>query len=212
MLNLKILRLTAWLLLIATLISLISGFFSLKPFLASWLPAGLALQLHIGLAMLLFILLFYLHSLTGIFHLFSRHKNLKQKEFKIAAGIIWTIVLLILIYCFFVQYPLIAKNTITDTSNSANTNSNQSVLSENQTYTLAEIAKHNSAANCWMIIDNKVYNLTIYLNQHPGGARTILLYCGQDGSLAYATKDRSQPHSGNADNLLQQFYIGNLSK
>ncbi|MCX6744687.1 MAG: cytochrome b5-like heme/steroid binding domain-containing protein [Candidatus Parcubacteria bacterium] len=205
MLNLKILRLTAWLLLLATLISLFSGFFAAKPFLAPWINSGLALKLHLGLMLFLFILLFYLHSLTGIFHLLGRHENLRKSSFKIIAGLLWTGIILLLIYCFIAQYPADA-NTL------AIQNLNQATTVPSSNLTLAEIAKHNSGSSCWMIIDNKVYDFTNYLNQHPGSARTMLPYCGQDGTQGYTTKDKGQPHSSYANTLLQQYYIGDLNK
>lgn len=45
---------------------------------------------------------------------------------------------------------------------------------EKITLNLTEIAKHNSVNDCWLLINNKVYNVTNYLGQHPGGASTII--------------------------------------
>jgi L-lactate dehydrogenase (cytochrome) len=46
-----------------------------------------------------------------------------------------------------------------------------------------EIAKHNNAASCWIIIDSLVYDVTEFLGDHPGGASIILRYAGQVGKL-----------------------------
>lgn len=75
-----------------------------------------------------------------------------------------------------------------------------------------EVAKHNSSSDCWMIIDNNVYNFTSYLKQHPGGASTILPYCGKDGSQAYKTKDQNpaRDHSDYAVSLFKNYYVGKL--
>lgn len=78
--------------------------------------------------------------------------------------------------------------------------------------TIDEISKHNSNSDCWMVIDNKAYDFTNYLNVHPGGAATIEPYCGKDGSAAFATKDKEKPHSQNADNLLNLFYLGDIGQ
>lgn len=77
-----------------------------------------------------------------------------------------------------------------------------------------EVAKHDIESDCWMIIDKKVYNLTSYIGVHPGGASSMLLYCGTDGSEGFATKDkkRAQVHSSYADNLLADYYIGDLNQ
>lgn len=70
--------------------------------------------------------------------------------------------------------------------------------------TATEVATHNSANSCWMIIDNKVYDLTSYINLHPGGKRTILDYCGRDGTSAF------RGHSSYAWQLLSGFFQVNL--
>lgn len=45
--------------------------------------------------------------------------------------------------------------------------------------TMAEVAKHNSKESCWVIIAGYVYDVTEFLNNHPGGAAQILRYAGQ---------------------------------
>ncbi|GLB36281.1 putative cytochrome b5 family protein [Lyophyllum shimeji] len=52
-------------------------------------------------------------------------------------------------------------------------------------WTLDEVAKHNSADSCWVIIKNKVYDVTEFLNEHPGGSGIILKYAGRDATRAY---------------------------
>lgn len=43
-----------------------------------------------------------------------------------------------------------------------------------QSLTNYEVAKHNSAADCWIIIQGSVYSVTPYLNLHPGGSDRII--------------------------------------
>jgi cytochrome b involved in lipid metabolism len=57
-------------------------------------------------------------------------------------------------------------------------------------YTLAEIAKHNTDKDCWVIIDGKVYDSTEWLKDHPGGKAIIMGIAGQD-----ATKQFDALHS-----------------
>jgi hypothetical protein len=49
-------------------------------------------------------------------------------------------------------------------------------------YSREEVALHNTPADCWVIIFNKVYNLSKFLALHPGGASSILDYAGRDAS------------------------------
>lgn len=46
--------------------------------------------------------------------------------------------------------------------------------------TAEEVATHNSASDCYVIIENEVYDLTKFVNQHPGGPESIASTCGRD--------------------------------
>lgn len=78
--------------------------------------------------------------------------------------------------------------------------------------TAIEVAKHNSISDCWMIINNKVYNVTSYLFAHPGGAGVMVPYCGQEATRAFQTKDKNSSHSSYADSLLADYYLGDLNQ
>ncbi len=73
------------------------------------------------------------------------------------------------------------------------------------TFTLAEVAVHNTTSNCWLIVNGKVYNVTSYIPYHPGGASTIRPYCGRDATTAFSG------HSTGAGNLLINYYVGDLA-
>lgn len=53
------------------------------------------------------------------------------------------------------------------------------------TYSMADIGAHASASSCWSAINGSVYDLTDWINRHPGGANVIIALCGKDGSAAY---------------------------
>ncbi|MFZ5391580.1 MAG: cytochrome b5 domain-containing protein [Patescibacteria group bacterium] len=106
------------------------------------------------------------------------------------------------------------NNTIAPPANQENKISTNDNNSSNQavSYDLAEVAKHNTNTDCWMIIDGKVYDFTDYLNQHPDGPQSMIKYCGKDGTEAYVTKDkkRAQDHSAQAYAMLDDYYKGDL--
>ena len=53
------------------------------------------------------------------------------------------------------------------------------------TYTTAEVATRNTRTNCWTIVSGSVYNLTTYINSHPGGVSAISQLCGKDGTATF---------------------------
>lgn len=203
----KILRLTALVLILVTILTLLSGFFTTKYFLTPWLGYNSAYFIHTLIIPLLFVPFFYLHSLAGIFVLISRNQNLNNKYVKTVAGTAWTGLFILLIIFYTAQNP-VAKKTISPDSSNANNPDAAAAIS----LTLTEIGKHNSAADCWMIINTKVYDLTNYLRSHPGGPSAISPYCGRDGTTAFATKDSGRPHSPTADSLLASFYLGDIGQ
>lgn len=51
--------------------------------------------------------------------------------------------------------------------------------------TQQEIARHDSKQSCWVIIRDAVYDVTAFLDSHPGGAKSILRWGGKDGTEEY---------------------------
>jgi len=52
-------------------------------------------------------------------------------------------------------------------------------------YTLAIVAQHASATSCWSVVDHTVYDLTAWINAHPGGATRIKNMCGKDATSQF---------------------------
>lgn len=77
------------------------------------------------------------------------------------------------------------------------------------TYTLAQVAGHKDATSCWTAINGGVYDLTSWINQHPGGPEAILSICGKDGSA-----DFNAQHGGERrpEQELATFKIGTLAQ
>ncbi|KAF9044844.1 hypothetical protein BDZ89DRAFT_1008363 [Hymenopellis radicata] len=71
--------------------------------------------------------------------------------------------------------------------------------------TLQQVSEHNSTASCWVIINNKVYDVTEFLSEHPGGGNIILKYAGKDASLAY---EPIHPPDALAKNLPPSKHLG----
>jgi cytochrome b involved in lipid metabolism len=78
-----------------------------------------------------------------------------------------------------------------------------------KTYTMEEVAKHNSKESCWTVIRGEVYDLTNWIDKHPGGADKILKICGKDGTNLFVKQ-----HGGKEkpEKILENFEIGTLKK
>ncbi|KAH0836219.1 Cytochrome b2, mitochondrial [Fonsecaea pedrosoi] len=48
-----------------------------------------------------------------------------------------------------------------------------------------EVAQHNTRESCWVVIEGCVYDVTEFLDRHPGGAGIILRYGGKDATQEY---------------------------
>ena len=76
--------------------------------------------------------------------------------------------------------------------------------------TASVVATHKTQSNCWIIVSGKVYNVTAYINFHPGGASVIIGQCGKDATIAFNTKGGGGTHSTSAKNLLAGYLVGTL--
>lgn len=79
-------------------------------------------------------------------------------------------------------------------------------LAARRKYTYREISKHNSEEDCWVIIHDKVYDVTSFLTEHPGGPILITDYAGFDATKAFD----DQEHSESAKRMLAKYLVGGV--
>ena len=77
------------------------------------------------------------------------------------------------------------------------------------TYNSADLKKHASAKSCWSAINGNVYDLTKWINRHPGGSTVITALCGRDGTAGFNGQHggQSRPVS-----TLSAYKIGKFAK
>ena len=85
--------------------------------------------------------------------------------------------------------------------------STQKPVTTNLPLTSDEVKKHNSASDCWSIIDGAVYDLTNWVYSHPGGASRITAICGKDGTANFSDQ---HGNSSSAKSRLKSFELGKL--
>ena len=76
-------------------------------------------------------------------------------------------------------------------------------------YTMAKVKENNSASSCWSVISGNVYNLTQWINQHPGGPSAIASLCGVDGTASFNAQHRGE---GKPTQRLSGYLLGALTK
>lgn len=90
---------------------------------------------------------------------------------------------------------------------------------DQEVYAAAEVADHNSASDCWTVINGSVYDITSYIPRHPGGDE-ILRACGADGTTLFTQREEvsgdvvgsGTPHSSSAASQLESLKIGTVSQ
>lgn len=76
-------------------------------------------------------------------------------------------------------------------------------------FTTAEVEAHNTEQSCYVLVGETVYDVTDFLESHPGGADLILDYGGKD--ITDILKDEiSHTHSQTAYDVLDDSIIGYL--
>ncbi|KAG5334513.1 CYB5 protein, partial [Acromyrmex charruanus] len=74
-------------------------------------------------------------------------------------------------------------------------------------FTRAEVEKHSETSkDTWIIIHNNIYNVTSFLNEHPGGEEVLLEQNGQDATEAF----EDIGHSTDARQMMESYKIGEL--
>ncbi|XP_050203534.1 cytochrome b5 [Mercurialis annua] len=69
-----------------------------------------------------------------------------------------------------------------------------------------EVANHNKLKDCWLVISGKVYDVTPFMDDHPGGDDVLLSSTGKD-----ATNDfEDVGHSDSARDMMEKYYIGEI--
>lgn len=103
---------------------------------------------------------------------------------------------------------LSGAKTTTTASASASTSASPSASARATAHAMTEVKQHASATSCWSVVDGEVYNLTDWIDRHPGGAKRILAMCGKDGSSEFHSQHGSK---GRAATVLDGYAIGKLS-
>ncbi|EEP81632.1 cytochrome b5 [Uncinocarpus reesii 1704] len=77
-----------------------------------------------------------------------------------------------------------------------------------RTFTLRDVARHKTKDDVWLALHGKVYDVTKFLDEHPGGEDVILDKAGQDASAEFDDVG----HSDEAREALEPLLVGTLEQ
>lgn len=73
-------------------------------------------------------------------------------------------------------------------------------------YNLSEVSNHCTPDDCWLVIFDRVYDVTSFLQEHPGGEYIMMEFAGRDATIPF----RSTRHGKDSYQMLSRFMIGIL--
>jgi cytochrome b involved in lipid metabolism len=73
-------------------------------------------------------------------------------------------------------------------------------------YSLQEVSEHCLPNDCWIVLFDKIYDVTDFLSEHPGGEFIILESAGRDATLAF----RGTRHGKDSYDSLSKYLVGIL--
>ncbi|KAJ3196915.1 hypothetical protein HK101_007280 [Irineochytrium annulatum] len=70
-----------------------------------------------------------------------------------------------------------------------------------------QVAAHSTNKDCWMIVHGKVYDISAFLDEHPGGEDVLLEQAGKDATEAF----EEIGHSSDARDMLVKYLKGTFA-
>jgi len=71
---------------------------------------------------------------------------------------------------------------------------------------MEEIQKHNTKESLWLVIDKKVYDITVFAPEHPGQIEALLKWAGKDCTTAFY----GDQHPDTVREMVGRYQIGFL--
>jgi len=81
-------------------------------------------------------------------------------------------------------------------------------MAETKQFKLTDVATHNDKKSSWIVIHDKVYDVTKFLEEHPGGEEVLLEQSGKDATESF----EDVGHSSDARDLMKDYLVGELAE
>ncbi len=78
-------------------------------------------------------------------------------------------------------------------------------------FTRDEVSQHNAKSDCWIIVENKVYDITSAMKDHLRYKYELDSWCGKEATEAWTSKDgKNKAHSRKAQLMLNKLLKGKI--
>ncbi|KAI9665986.1 MAG: hypothetical protein M1821_003921 [Bathelium mastoideum] len=81
-------------------------------------------------------------------------------------------------------------------------------MSADKEYTYSDVSEHTTKKDLFLVVHDKVYNASTFVDEHPGGEEVLLDVGGQDATEAF----EDVGHSDEAREILNGLLVGNLKR
>eukprot|EP00039_Didymoeca_costata_P018908 m.335480 g.335480 ORF g.335480 m.335480 type:complete len:109 (+) comp17605_c0_seq1:180-506(+) len=100
------------------------------------------------------------------------------------------------------RFAVFEKPSLPSSKESSRRNS----LSSDRAISMDEVRNHCMFGDCWIVVDDTVFDISEFLLSHPGGEEILLEHAGSNATHAFY----SMGHSQHAMSMLKRFVIGKL--
>lgn len=77
-------------------------------------------------------------------------------------------------------------------------------------YSYEDVQKHNKYDDCWIVLGTKVYDITTFLEDHPGGSKILLENGGKNATDAFIEVGHITNYS--IISMIKDFLIGRVTE
>jgi cytochrome b involved in lipid metabolism len=81
-------------------------------------------------------------------------------------------------------------------------------MSETKEFTYSDVSEHATKKDLYIVVHDKVYDCTSFVDEHPGGEEVLLDVGGQDSTEAF----EDVGHSDEARETLDKLLVGTLKR
>jgi len=81
-------------------------------------------------------------------------------------------------------------------------------MTETKEFTYSDVSEHRSKKDLYLVVHDKVYNASTFVDEHPGGEEVLLDVGGQDATEAF----EDVGHSDEAREILEGLLVGKLKR